>query len=90
MAVLGSRTLSWSGRTVMGRRLVKKWQKAFFQNRVARGTGRVTCATVNFSQLVWTVEKPKVSTLKISMAVLGRLTPAWSSRTVMGRRLVKK
>ena len=39
---------------------------------------------------LWTVEKPKVSTSKILMAVLGRLTPAWSSRTVMGRRLVKK
>ena len=49
MAVLGNRTQSWSGRTVMGRRSVKKWQKVFFQNRVARGTGRVTCATVEYS-----------------------------------------
>ena len=65
--------------------------KFFFENRVARspGGGHIG-ATVEFFQSVWTIGKPKVSTFQICMAVLGRLTPAWSGRTVIGRRSVKK
>ena len=61
MAVLGRLTLAWSGRTVMGRRLVKKMTIIFFfQNRVARSTGGGNLAPPwSFSNPFGPLESPK-------------------------------
>ena len=64
--------------------------KCVFDKPWCKGVRGVTWRQVVFFQSVWTIGKPKVSTLQICMVVPGRLTPAWSGRTVIGRRLVKK
>ena len=75
----------------MGPRLVKKMAKIFFSEPgYQRYRGDNLHHRGLFIQSVWIVRKPEVSTSKICMVVPGHLTPAWSGRTVMGWRLVKK
>ena len=63
MATPGCCTLAWSGRTVMGQRLVKKIAKiVFFRTGLPEVPEGRLGATVEFFQSVWTVGKPKVST----------------------------
>ena len=66
----------------------KNGKKMFFRTGLPQVSAGQLGATVEFSQSVWTVRKPKVSTHLICMTVPGLSTPAWSGRSIMGRRLV--